>query len=487
MPERVLLDVDALRRRLGLRRARVSARQPRRAAAGLLGGPRGRRGLPAAVPRPRTGTDLPDVVAAHATTAGPGRRTPALLLHGARRGLPPVPGVAAPGRDAGRRRRSGAQRARRALRAAAGGEPQRRRRPDRSREPRHHARSGRVDASDRRRRRLGRSAAAGVASSTAPSTCACPTAREALLLVTNDGAVEYRLARCPVPRGAHQDHAAWTPVLPEDPAERLEDADAFAAHVVLTLRAGRRAPAAGAAPRRPRRRTSRVPRGRSGRGHPRRGDASGVGGQRRSTTVEEFDRPGRRPTSTPGRPVRTSTSRPASGDRAAPRRRRRATTRRGTPASASPRPRGTARPSRPRWCATVDTPLDGTAPALLYGYGAYEAAYEPDWDPALPSLLDRGVVCVHAHVRGGGEGGRRWWLDGRLGTSRTRSTTTSPSPTASRPRARRRRPDRHPRALARAGCCRARCSASAPTAGGPSWPRCPSSTSSRRCSTPASR
>jgi oligopeptidase B len=61
-----------------------------------------------------------------------------------------------------------------------------------------------------------------------------------------------------------------------------------------------------------------------------------------------------------------------------------------------------------------DTPLDGSAPALVYGYGAYEYTFEPDWDPALPSLLDRGVVFVHAHVRGGGEGGRTWWLDGRL-------------------------------------------------------------------------
>ncbi len=61
-----------------------------------------------------------------------------------------------------------------------------------------------------------------------------------------------------------------------------------------------------------------------------------------------------------------------------------------------------------------ETPLDGTAPALLYGYGAYESPFEPEWDPALPSLLDRGVVYVHTHIRGGGEGGRRWWLDGRL-------------------------------------------------------------------------
>jgi oligopeptidase B len=62
-----------------------------------------------------------------------------------------------------------------------------------------------------------------------------------------------------------------------------------------------------------------------------------------------------------------------------------------------------------------DVPLDGSAPCLLYGYGAYEAIFEPEFDPALTVLLDRGVVYAHAHVRGGGEGGRRWWEDGRLG------------------------------------------------------------------------
>jgi oligopeptidase B len=61
-----------------------------------------------------------------------------------------------------------------------------------------------------------------------------------------------------------------------------------------------------------------------------------------------------------------------------------------------------------------DTPLDGTAPALLYGYGAYEYSWPAEWDPALPSLLDRGVVFVHTHVRGGGENGRGWWVDGHL-------------------------------------------------------------------------
>ncbi len=61
-----------------------------------------------------------------------------------------------------------------------------------------------------------------------------------------------------------------------------------------------------------------------------------------------------------------------------------------------------------------DTPLDGTAPCLVYGYGSYEAVFEPEWDPGLPVLLDRGVVYVYAHIRGGGEGGRQWYLDGKL-------------------------------------------------------------------------
>jgi oligopeptidase B len=65
---------------------------------------------------------------------------------------------------------------------------------------------------------------------------------------------------------------------------------------------------------------------------------------------------------------------------------------------------------------------DGTAPCLLYGYGAYEACDWPEFSVATPSLLDRGFVYAMAHVRGGGEGGRAWWLDGRL--DRKRNTFT---------------------------------------------------------------
>ena len=65
---------------------------------------------------------------------------------------------------------------------------------------------------------------------------------------------------------------------------------------------------------------------------------------------------------------------------------------------------------------------DGSAPCLLYGYGAYESCEWPEFDPAVISLLDRGYLYAVAHVRGGGEGGRRWWLEGRLDRKRTTFT-----------------------------------------------------------------
>lgn len=60
------------------------------------------------------------------------------------------------------------------------------------------------------------------------------------------------------------------------------------------------------------------------------------------------------------------------------------------------------------------TALDGRAPCLYYGYGAWETVIEPTFDPTLIALLRRGVVLVHAYVRGGGEMGRSWWLNGRM-------------------------------------------------------------------------
>ena len=52
-------------------------------------------------------------------------------------------------------------------------------------------------------------------------------------------------------------------------------------------------------------------------------------------------------------------------------------------------------------------------PALLYGYGSYEASMDPSFSSLRLSLLDRGFAFAIAHIRGGGEMGRRWYTDGK--------------------------------------------------------------------------
>ncbi|MDA8101748.1 MAG: S9 family peptidase [Nitrospiraceae bacterium] len=58
--------------------------------------------------------------------------------------------------------------------------------------------------------------------------------------------------------------------------------------------------------------------------------------------------------------------------------------------------------------------MDGSNPLLLYGYGSYESSTDPGFSSLRLSLIDRGFVFAIAHVRGGGEMGRQWYLDGKL-------------------------------------------------------------------------
>ena len=228
---------------------------------------------------------------------------------------------------------------------------------------------------------------------------------DALLVVTNDDAVEFRLSTAPLPPDAGQDHTAWTPARPENPEERLLRADGFATAVVLAYRAE------GQHRLRILRPDDLAGEGIVVRSRDEVGcldlarnelyDAPAVTvvdetylrpplwssvelATGAATEVHRGDAPGHEP-----------------GDYVVERR-------------TFPAPDGTPVPAvvmRRR-----DTALDGSAPALIYAYGAYEAVDEPEWDPGLPSVLDHGVVYVHALIRGGGDGGRRWWLDGSMST-----------------------------------------------------------------------
>jgi len=61
-----------------------------------------------------------------------------------------------------------------------------------------------------------------------------------------------------------------------------------------------------------------------------------------------------------------------------------------------------------------DVKLDGSAPLLLYGYGSYGVSIPPTFSSSRLALLDRGVIFVIAHIRGGGELGEEWREQGRM-------------------------------------------------------------------------
>jgi oligopeptidase B len=60
------------------------------------------------------------------------------------------------------------------------------------------------------------------------------------------------------------------------------------------------------------------------------------------------------------------------------------------------------------------TKIDGSANLLLYGYGSYGNSMSPGFSSTRLSLIDRDIIWVTAHIRGGMERGMKWWKEGKL-------------------------------------------------------------------------
>ncbi|MDB9773586.1 S9 family peptidase [Candidatus Pelagibacter sp.] len=61
-----------------------------------------------------------------------------------------------------------------------------------------------------------------------------------------------------------------------------------------------------------------------------------------------------------------------------------------------------------------DTEMDGSAQLLLYGYGSYGSSMNPSFSTTRLSLVNRDIIWVTAHIRGGMERGMKWWKEGKL-------------------------------------------------------------------------
>ena len=61
-----------------------------------------------------------------------------------------------------------------------------------------------------------------------------------------------------------------------------------------------------------------------------------------------------------------------------------------------------------------NTPVDGSANLLLYGYGSYGSSMTPNFSSTRLSLIGRDIIWVTAHIRGGMEKGMKWWKEGKL-------------------------------------------------------------------------
>jgi oligopeptidase B len=233
---------------------------------------------------------------------------------------------------------------------------------------------------------------------------------DCLLVLHNAEAENYTLARAPIDATSPEQ---WQPLIPHDPAVRLEDVDAFAGHLVVSQRSE------GLTQLRVIELDETAADGLGEDFMVRFDDpvySVGAGGN------PEFHQPTIRLGYT------TMATPPAVYDFDVPS--RTLHLRKRTPVLPHPE-LGPFDPDRYEqyrtWATASDgtrvpvslvvpagTVRDGSTPFLLYGYGSYEDSMDPYFSIARLSLLDRGVGFAIAHVRGGGEMGRRWYDEGKL-------------------------------------------------------------------------
>ena len=233
-------------------------------------------------------------------------------------------------------------------------------------------------------------------------------AGDRLLIVHNDGAEDFELAEAPL---TATDHTEWRPVIPHQPGVRILGVSAYASHVVVSLR---RDGLSG---------VHLIPRdeqGGLGTGADitfdeplyiveASGDSEydtptirlGYGSMLTPESVYDYDLATGELILLKRTPVLPDpTFGPYDPDRYVQER--------GWARAAD----GTAVPLS--IVRRADVPLDGSAPAVLYGYGSYELSMDPSFSIFRLSLLDRGIVYAIAHVRGGGELGRGWYEQGKM-------------------------------------------------------------------------
>ncbi len=225
---------------------------------------------------------------------------------------------------------------------------------------------------------------------------------DVLLILHNDGAENFELAQAPVDATSHEQ---WQPLLPHDHAVRLEDVDAFAGHLVVSQRS----------------------EGLSQLRLLTLGDTGVTSDELLAmdhavytvglSSNPEFAQPtlafGYTTMATPGALYQLDLR---TGER---------TLLKQTPVLGGFDP--DAYEQFRDWATAEDgtlvplsivvpkgAPRDGSVPFLLYGYGSYETSIDPFFSISRLSLLDRGMGFAIAHVRGGGELGRRWYDEGKL-------------------------------------------------------------------------